>query len=73
MKTARVIVTEIEYDTDDVSVEHLRDEGAYLPDELVLEVDMENSEDAEEEIADAISDVTGFCVISFEYKAYAMS
>jgi hypothetical protein len=73
MKTANVTVTEIEYDTDGVSVEYLRDQGAYLPSILHLEVDMENAEDGFPEIADAISDVTGFCVLSFQFNAKTLA
>ena len=69
MKTAFVNVSEIEYDTDGVSVEYLREQGAYLPDALSVEVDLVNAEDGLPEIADAISDVTGFCVLSFQFQA----
>lgn len=73
MKTARVLATEIEYDTDGVSVAHLKNEGAYLPSEIWLEVETEEPQSLAHstEIADAISDVTGFCVLSFQFKAFA--
>lgn len=71
MKNTYVKVTEIEYDTDGVSVSYLRDQGAYLPDELNVEVDLQNAEDGYPEIADVISEVTGFCVLSFQYQAFA--
>lgn len=68
MKTARVLATQIEYDTDGVSPDWLRAEGADLPKSLWLEV--ETDDDMEEQIADAISDVTGFCVLSFQFEAF---
>ena len=48
-------VTNIEYDTDGEEID--------LPTELGVFCD-------EEEIADAISDYTGWCVISFDYELY---
>ena len=71
MKNARVIATHIQYDTDGVSVEWLKAEGAYLPEELALGVQVGESEDIESAIADAISDVTGWCVQSFQFQAFA--
>ena len=69
MKTCNITASEIQYDTDGVSVEHLRNEGAYLPDTLCLEVDWDGTEEGSHTIADAISDVTGFCVLSFNFNA----
>lgn len=72
MKKARVLAYEIEYDTDGVSVEFLRREGCFLPSELWLDVEMnEITDDNSHEIADAISDVTGWCVNTFQFRAYA--
>lgn len=72
MKTARIEAYGIEYDTDGVSVAFLRDQGAYLPESLWLEVECEEiTEDNSTEIADAISDATGFCVLSFNFRAFA--
>lgn len=70
MKTLRVLAFDIQYDTDDVSVDWLRDQGAYLPNAVMLEVDWDGTEDGSYAVADAISDVTGFCVLSFDFKAY---
>ena len=70
MKNAIVYVSAIQYDTDGVSVSFLRNEGAYLPDELEFDVGLsENPETWEDDVADAISDVTGFCVLSFQFDA----
>lgn len=71
MKTTKILAYEIEYDTDGVSLEHLRNEGAYLPEEMYLEVEMDEVNDANSHyIADAISDCTGWCVNSFQFKAF---
>ncbi len=55
----KIIVTNIEWDTD----------GEYIP-ELPTEVSMDKWTDDEEEIldcvADMLSDVYGWCVLSFE-------
>ena len=48
----KVKVFNIEYDTDNEFVE--------LPQELILEV--------EDDICDAVSDETGFCVFSLQYE-----
>lgn len=72
MKTIRVLAYEIEYDTDGVSVQYLRNQGAYLPQELWLNVNVDDiTEEKSNEIADAISDVTGWCVNTFQFKAYS--
>lgn len=72
MKTARVFVYDIEYETDGVSVEFLRSEGCFLPAELWLDVEIESvTDESLHEIADAISDCTGWCVNTFQFRAYA--
>jgi hypothetical protein len=68
-KTALVSVSEIQYHTDGVSVEWLKGEGAFLPSEMDIEVELTDAENGFPEIADAISDATGFCVLSFQYLA----
>lgn len=71
-KTTRIFAFEIEYDTDGISVEFLRNEGCNLPSELWVEVEAgEINEDNSHEIADAISDCTGWCVNTFQFKAFA--
>lgn len=57
---AKYRLFDIQYDID----EEGDDEG--LPSELVVEIDID--EDVEYNGADKISDVTGFCVISFRYE-----
>jgi hypothetical protein len=69
MKTTLVKVSEIEYDTDGVSIDWLKSKGAFLPSEMNLEVELTDAENGFPEIADAISDATGFCVLSFRYLA----
>lgn len=71
MKTFKVLAFDIEYDTDGVSVDWLRNEGANLPEELWLEVDAEALEDCANGVADAISELTGWCVNTFNYKAFS--
>jgi hypothetical protein len=71
-KTARVHAFDIEYDTDGVSVQWLRNEGANLPSEMWLDVETDEiTEGNSSEIAEAISDVTGFCVLTFNFHAFA--
>ena len=65
----KIKVTDIVYDTDDgwaqdglgISVEELQ-----LPNEMIVEVD--GIIDIESEIADVISDTTGWCVSSYNYE-----
>ena len=65
----KIKVTDIVYDTDDnwaqdglgISVEDLQ-----LPNEMIVEVD--GIIDIESEIADAISDTTGWCVHGYNYE-----
>jgi len=65
----KIKVTDIVYDTDDnwaqdglgISVEDLQ-----LPSEMIVEVD--GIIDIESEIADAISDTTGWCVNGYNYE-----
>ena len=65
----KIKVTDIVYDTDDgwaqdglgISVEELQ-----LPNEMIVEVD--GIIDIESEIADAISDTTGWCVRGYNYE-----
>jgi len=65
----KIKVTDIVYDTDDnwaqdglcISVEDLQ-----LPNEMIVEVD--GIIDIESEIADAISDTTGWCVNGYNYE-----
>ena len=54
----KYFISEIEYDLEDAFGEVEEDE-IDLPDTLVVECD------DEDEVADAISDETGFCVLSF--------
>jgi len=54
----KVKVTGIVYDTDGESVD--------LPSEMIVEVD--GIIDIDQEIADAISDKTGWCVGSYNYE-----
>ena len=65
----KIKVTDIVYDTDDnwaqdglgISVEDLQ-----LPNEMIVDVD--GIIDIESEIADAISDTTGWCVHGYNYE-----
>ena len=65
----KIKVTDIVYDTDDgwaqdglgISVEELQ-----LPNEMIVEVD--GIIDIESEIADVISDTTGWCVSGYNYE-----
>jgi hypothetical protein len=54
----RIKVTDIVYDTDGESVD--------LPSEMIVNVD--GIIDIDQEIADAISDKTGWCVGSYNYE-----
>lgn len=64
----KIKVTEIEYDIDETD----RDSVADLPAEMVLDLEHlgidDVTEDNSSEIADAISDRTGFCVRTFYYE-----
>ena len=59
----KIKVTDIVYDTadDEIAVEDLD-----LPNEMIVEVD--GIIDIESEIADAISDTTGWCVSGYNYE-----
>ena len=59
----KIKVTNIVYDTtdDEIAVEDLD-----LPSEMIVEVD--GIIDIESEIADAISDTTGWCVSGYNYE-----
>ena len=59
----KIKVTNIVYDTtdDEIAVEDLD-----LPSEMIVEVD--GIIDIESEIADAISDTTGWCVHGYNYE-----
>lgn len=50
----------IKWDTDGENVD--------LPQEIFIKVSKENAESAEDLIADAISDETGFCHFGFDYE-----
>ena len=65
-KTIKIKVTDIVYDTDiddDSTTFVLNSE---LPSEMIVEVD--GIIDIESEIADAISDTTGWCVSGYNYE-----
>ena len=55
----KIKVTDIVYDTDGESISD-------LPNEMIVEVD--GIIDIESEIADAISDTTGWCVSGYNYE-----
>lgn len=63
LPTMKIKVTDIVYDTadDEIAVEDLD-----LPNEMIVEVD--GIIDIESEIADAISDTTGWCVSGYNYE-----
>ena len=50
----------IKWDTDGENVE--------LPQEIFIKISKENTESAEDLIADAISEETGFCHFGFDYE-----
>jgi len=63
----KVKVTDIVYDTRDICDGHQWDQNELdLPSEMIVEVD--GIIDVESEIADAISDRTGWCVEGFNYE-----
>ena len=63
----KVKVTDIVYDTRDICDGHQWDQNELdLPSEMIVEVD--GIIDVESEIADAISDRTGWCVQGFNYE-----
>jgi len=63
----KVKVTNIVYDTRDICDGHQWDQNELdLPSEMIVEVD--GIIDVESEIADAISDRTGWCVEGFNYE-----
>ena len=63
----KIKVTDIVYDTRDICDGHIWDQNELeLPSEMILEVD--GVIDIESEIADAISDKTGWCVSSYNYE-----
>ena len=63
----KIKVTDIVYDTRDICDGHIWDQNELeLPSEMILEVD--GVIDIESEIADAISDTTGWCVSSYNYE-----
>jgi len=63
----KVKVTGIVYDTRDICDGHQWDQNELdLPSEMIVEVD--GIIDVESEIADAISDRTGWCVEGFNYE-----
>ena len=57
----KVRVTDIVYDTDGIVSTEMN-----LPDEMIVEVD--GIIDIESEVADAISDKTGWCVEGYNYE-----
>ena len=65
-KTIKIKVTNIVYDTDidDDSSDFVL--NSELPSEMIVEVD--GIIDIESEIADAISDTTGWCVSGYNYE-----
>jgi len=63
----KVKVTDIVYDTRDICDGHQWDQNELdLPSEMIVEVD--GIIDVESEIADAISDRTGWCVEGYNYE-----
>ena len=63
----KIKVTDIVYDTRDICDGHIWDQNELeLPSEMILEVD--GVIDIESEIADAISDTTGWCVSGYNYE-----
>ena len=63
----KIKVTDIVYDTRDICDGHQWDQNELdLPSEMIVEVD--GIIDVESEIADAISDRTGWCVQGFNYE-----
>ena len=63
----KIKVTDIVYDTRDICDGHQWDQNELdLPSEMIVEVD--GIIDVESEIADAISDRTGWCVEGFNYE-----
>ena len=56
----KIKVTDIVYDTD------IDDDSSDLPSEMIVEV--EGIIDIESEIADTISDTTGWCVNGYNYE-----
>jgi len=63
----KVKVTDIVYDTRDICDGHQWDQNELdLPSEMIVEVD--GIIDVESEIADAISDRTGWCVQGYNYE-----
>lgn len=63
----KVKVTDIVYDTRDICDGHKWDQNELeLPSEMIVEVD--GIIDIESEVADAISDKTGWCVEGYNYE-----
>jgi hypothetical protein len=63
----KIKVTDIVYDTRDICDGHQWDQNELdLPSEMIVEVD--GIIDVESEIADAISDKTGWCVEGYNYE-----
>jgi hypothetical protein len=55
-----VLVYDITWDTDGEDVD--------LPSEATLDIDGENDEEIRDQIADKLSDQTGWCVGSFDFR-----
>ena len=63
----KIKVTNIVYDTRDICDGHRWDQNELeLPSEMIVEVD--GIIDIESEVADAISDKTGWCVEGYNYE-----
>lgn len=62
----KVKATKIIYDTDIADDSSQFTLNSELPTELIVEVD--GNIDIESEISDAISDITGWCVIGYLYE-----
>ena len=63
----KIKVTDIVYDTRDICDGHRWDQNELeLPSEMIVEVD--GIIDIESEIADFISDTTGWCVDGYNYE-----
>ena len=63
----KIKVTDIVYDTRDICDGHKWDQNELeLPSEMIVEVD--GIIDIESEVADAISDKTGWCVEGYNYE-----
>lgn len=61
----KIHISEIEWDTEDANEGVSSLEISTLPTETTIEV--EDDFDVEDDVADLLSDLYGFCVVSFEW------